>query len=120
MKRKKEQTVMPPMIQRVVCYCRVSTENQIENYSIDEQKERLEAFCKARGWNKPVMYVDPGFSGGNLNRPAMQNLIEQVEAGKIDVVCVYKLDRLSRSQKDTLYLIEDVFEKNNVSFVSVC
>ena len=42
----------------VACYCRVSTENQIENYSIDEQKERLEAFCKARGWGKPTMFID--------------------------------------------------------------
>lgn len=104
----------------VACYCRVSTENQIENYSIDEQKERLGAFCKARGWAKPVMFVDPGFSGGNLDRPALRSMLEQVKAGKFSVVCVYKLDRLSRSQKDTLYLIEDVFNKLGVSFVSVC
>lgn len=104
----------------VACYCRVSTENQIENYSIDEQKERLEAFCKARGWAKPTMFVDPGFSGGSLDRPSLRNMIEQVRAGRFSVVCVYKLDRLSRSQKDTLYLIEDVFNKYGVSFVSVC
>ena len=104
----------------VACYCRVSTENQIENYSIDEQKERLEAFCKARGWGKPTMFIDPGFSGGNLERPALRRMLGQVQAGKFGVVVVYKLDRLSRSQKDTLFLIEDVFNKNNVSFVSVC
>lgn len=104
----------------VACYCRVSTENQIENYSIDEQKERLEAFCKAKGWSKPVMFVDPGFSGGTLERPALRNLLNDVKRGKFQTVVVYKLDRLSRSQKDTLYLIEDVFNKYNVSFVSVC
>lgn len=107
-------------IETVACYCRVSTENQIENYSIDEQRERLEAFCKARGWAKPVMFTDPGFSGGTLERPALREMLEQVRAGKFSVVCVYKLDRLSRSQKDTLYLIEDVFNRFGVSFVSVC
>ena len=107
-------------ITTVACYCRVSTENQIENYSIDEQKERLEAFCKAKGWDKPAMFTDPGFSGGTLDRPALRSLLSDVEHGKFGTVVVYKLDRLSRSQKDTLYLIEDVFNKYNVSFVSVC
>lgn len=106
--------------ENVACYCRVSTENQIENYSIEEQKERLEAFCKAKGWSKPEMFVDPGFSGGTLERPALRNLLNNVKRGKFQTVVVYKLDRLSRSQKDTLYLIEDVFNKYNVSFVSVC
>lgn len=105
---------------KVACYCRVSTENQIENYSIDEQKERLDAFCKARGWGKPVMFVDPGFSGGTLDRPALCGLLDDVRRGKFKTVVVYKLDRLSRSQKDTLYLIEDVFNKYDVNFVSVC
>lgn len=104
----------------VACYCRVSTENQIENYSIDEQRERLEAFCKAKGWNKPVMFIDPGFSGGTLERPALRSLLGEVERGRFGTVVVYKLDRLSRSQKDTLYLIEDVFNRHGVSFVSVC
>lgn len=104
----------------VACYCRVSTENQIENYSIDEQKERLEAFCKAKGWANPTVYIDPGFSGGTLERPALRSLLEDVKRGKIGTVIVYKLDRLSRSQKDTLFLIEDVFNKYGVSFVSVC
>lgn len=104
----------------VACYCRVSTENQIENYSIDEQRERLEAFCKAKGWSKPVMFIDPGFSGGTLERPALRSLLGEVERGRFGTVVVYKLDRLSRSQKDTLYLIEDVFNRHGVSFVSVC
>ncbi len=104
----------------VACYCRVSTENQIENYSIEEQRERLEAFCKAKGWNKPVMFIDPGFSGGTLERPALRSLLGEVERGRFGTVVVYKLDRLSRSQKDTLFLIEDVFNRHGVSFVSVC
>ena len=80
----------------VACYCRVSTENQIENYSIDEQKERLEAFCKARGWQRPNIFTDPGFSGGSLDRPALRSLLEEVKRGRFGTVVVYKLDRLSR------------------------
>lgn len=102
------------------CYCRVSTENQIENYSIDEQKERLKAFCKARDWNISETFVDAGYSGGNLDRPALKALLECVRQKSFNAVVVYKLDRLSRSQKDTLYLIEDVFGKCGVNFVSVC
>lgn len=114
---------MPPQkieARAIACYCRVSTEGQIENYSIDEQRERLKAFCKAHGWTNPKMYIDPGFSGGSLNRPALTKLIEDVKAQRINTVVVYKLDRLSRSQKDTLYLIEDVFGKNKTDFISVC
>lgn len=64
-------------------------------------------------------YIDGGYSGKNINRPAIQKLIKDVKAKKIDCVIVFKLDRLSRSQKDTLYLIEEVFNKNNVGFTSM-
>lgn len=104
----------------VACYCRVSTENQIENYSIDEQKTRLNAFCKAKGWRVGETFVDAGYSGGNLERPALKSLLERVRQNRYSAVVVYKLDRLSRSQKDTLYLIEDVFKKSGTDFVSVC
>ncbi len=101
-------------------YIRVSTEAQAEEgYSIQAQIERLEAYCKAMGWTDYELYVDGGYSGSNLNRPKMQELIADVEAGKIETVVVFKLDRLSRSQKDTLFLIEDVFMPNDVSFVSL-
>ena len=103
-----------------VLYIRVSTEAQAEEgYSIGAQQERLEAYCRAMGWKNYQMYTDPGFSGSNLNRPQMQRLIADVQAGKVSAVVVYKLDRLSRSQKDTLYLIEDVFIPHNVAFVSL-
>ena len=101
-------------------YIRVSTEAQAEEgYSIQAQIERLEAYCKAMGWDDFELYIDGGFSGSNLNRPRMQELIADVEAGKIETVVVFKLDRLSRSQKDTLFLIEDVFIPNGVAFVSL-
>lgn len=74
---------------------------------------------KSQGWPDYELYADPGFSGKNLERPAIQKLIKDCEDGKIDTVLVFKLDRLSRSQKDTLYLIEEVFNNNEVGFISV-
>ncbi len=102
-----------------VCYVRVSTENQLENYSIEEQTDRLRAFCKAKDINIKQIYTDGGYSGGNMNRPALKQMIHDIENGGINTVIVYKLDRLSRSQKDTLTLIEDTFIANKVDFISV-
>jgi site-specific DNA recombinase len=99
-------------------YIRVSTTEQSEHgYSIDEQKERLMAYCVAKGWNPVGPYVDPAYSGGDLNRPGLQKLISEIKS--LDLVLVYKLDRLSRRQKDTLFLIEDVLLKNKVDIVSL-
>jgi site-specific DNA recombinase len=101
------------------CYVRVSTENQLENYSIEEQTERLKAYCSAKDWTIYKTYTDGGYSGGNTNRPALQQMLQDVQSGRLDMVAVYKLDRLSRSQKDTLTLIEDEFIAHNVEFVSL-
>lgn len=102
------------------CYVRVSTDAQAEQgYSIPDQTAKLQAFCTVKGWENVKFYTDPGFSGSNLNRPAMQELIADAMAGRLKAVIVFKLDRLSRSQKDTLYLIEDVFLPNEVDFVSI-
>lgn len=107
-------------MKKVALYIRVSTARQDqEGYSIPLQKERLFAFCKAKGWVVAGLFVDPGHSGSSLDRPGITSLIDGVEAGKFDVVLVYKLDRLSRSQKDTLYLIEDIFMANGTDFVSM-
>ena len=104
----------------VAIYIRVSTAEQAnEGYSIGEQKERLEKYAEAHSWIVYKVYSDPGYSGGSKNRPALTSMINDIQNGKVDKVLVYKLDRLSRSQKDTLYLIEDVFLKNNVDFVSM-
>lgn len=107
-------------MKKVAIYIRVSTARQDqEGYSIPLQKERLIAYCKAKGWVVVGIFVDPGHSGSSLDRPGIISLIEGVEAGKFDIVLVYKLDRLSRSQKDTLTLIEDIFMANSVDFVSL-
>lgn len=104
---------------RVGCYVRVSTENQIENYSIEEQISRLKAFCFSKDWNVTKFYTDAGYSGGNINRPALNQMLQDIYGNKLDIVVVYKLDRLSRSQKDTLTLIEDEFISHSVDFVSM-
>lgn len=101
------------------CYVRVSTENQLENYSIEEQTDRLKAYCLAKDITIAKFYTDGGYSGGNTNRPALKQMLSDIGKGGIDLVVVYKLDRLSRSQKDTLMLIEDHFLANGVDFVSV-
>lgn len=108
------------MPDRVAIYIRVSTQEQaLEGYSIQAQTERLQAYCKAKGWGIFHTYIDPGFSGSNMQRPALSQLLEDVQARRVDCILVYKLDRLSRSQKDTLYMIEDVFLANGCDFVSM-
>lgn len=104
---------------KVALYLRVSTEQQIENYSIPLQKERMYAFCQSKGWNEVEEYVDAGYSGSNLERPALKQLEKAIKKKKINVVIVYRLDRLSRSQRDTLFLIEEIFLPNRVEFISL-
>lgn len=105
---------------RVAVYVRVSTTEQArDGYSIQEQIESLQLYCKAMKWIVVKVYTDAGHSGANTDRPALQEMIEDVKKGLIDKVVVYKLDRLSRSQKDTLELIEDIFLANKTEFVSM-
>lgn len=104
----------------IALLARVSTQEQATNgYSIGEQLDRMRAYCKAMNWTAYKEYIDAGYSGANTNRPALQRMIRDIRAGKVDKVLVYKLDRLSRSQKDTLELIEDVFLANGCDFVSM-
>ena len=84
--------------------------------SIDEQKAKLTSYCDIKDWNIYEIYTDGGFSGSNTERPALEQLIRDAKGKLFDTVLVYKLDRLSRSQKDTLYLIEDVFLENDIEF----
>ena len=105
---------------KAAIYIRVSTDAQREEgYSIDAQKEALTAYCISKQISNYEYYIDGGFTGSNLNRPGMQRMIEDAESGRLSHVVVYKLDRLSRSQKDTLYLIEDVLNPHQVAFVSL-
>lgn len=107
-------------IKKAAIYIRVSTDAQAEEgYSVEAQKEQLTAYCVSKRIKHYELYIDGGWSGSNLARPEIQRLIQDVKDNKISHVIVFKLDRLSRSQKDTLYLIEDVFNPHDVSFVSL-
>ena len=101
-------------------YTRVSTDMQAEEgYSLAEQESRLRLYAESQGWKVHAIHRDGGYSGKDLNRPGIQSVIADAQSHQIQKVVVYKLDRLSRSQKNTLYLIEDVFLENGVDFVSM-
>ncbi len=105
-------------------YTRKSTEEGLDQEfnTLDAQRESAEAYIKsqaAEGWQGIVTrYDDGGFTGANIDRPALRRLLADIEAGKVDVVVVYKVDRLSRSLLDFAKLLE-VFDKHHVAFVSV-
>ena len=102
-------------------YRRVSTDQQAdEGYSLDLQLEKLQAYSKTFNNVKEIRtYTDDGYSGSSLDRPGMKQMIADIESGSITHVVVVKLDRLSRSQKDTLHLIEDIMIPANVAFISI-
>lgn len=105
---------------KVAIYARVSTLNQAEEgYSINEQIDSLTKYCDAMSWEVVHQYVDAGYSGGKLERPDITKLISDAKNKKFDTVLVFKLDRLSRSVRDTLYLVKDVFTENKIGFVSL-
>lgn len=104
-------------MKKAAIYVRVSSQEQAQNFSIDAQKEKLISYCKAKSWNILDIYVDAGWTGANTDRPGLQKLLNELD--DIDIVLVYKLDRLSRSQKDTLFLIEEKFLPAEVDFVSL-
>ena len=101
-------------------YIRVSTDAQYEEgYSVDAQKQKLEQYCRLKDITEYEFYIDGGWSGSNIDRPEMKRMIEDIRNRRISAVIVYKLDRLSRSQKDTVFLLEDVFIPNGCSFISL-
>lgn len=101
-------------------YIRVSTTEQAEEgYSVGEQEVRLRSYCSAYGYIINAVHIDPGFSGATMERPGIKKVIKDVREGKCKKVIVWKLDRLSRSQKDTMILLEDVFMAYNCNFVSL-
>jgi DNA invertase Pin-like site-specific DNA recombinase len=109
---------------RCAIYTRKSTEHglELEFNSLHAQREACEAYIKSQaseGWRVlPARYDDPAYSGGNLDRPALQRLLKDLQAGAIDIVVVYKIDRLTRSLTDFAKLVE-IFEAKNVSFVAI-
>lgn len=114
--------LVPP--KRCAVYCRVSSDERLDQSfnSIDAQKEAGHAFIKSQsheGWIEVGDdYDDGGFSGGNMDRPALKRLMADIQMGKIDIVVVYKIDRLSRSLADFARMV-DVFDHHRVSFSAV-
>jgi site-specific DNA recombinase len=109
---------------RCAIYTRKSTEHGLEQEfnSLHAQREACEAYIKSQafqGWKAlPQHYDDPAYSGGNLDRPALKKLLADIEAGDVDVIVVYKIDRLTRSLADFAKLVE-AFDARSVSFVAV-
>ncbi|MEE1656750.1 recombinase family protein [Microvirga sp. CF3062] len=109
---------------RCAIYTRVSTDHGLEQEfnSLDAQREAAEAYIKSQaheGWQcLPAQYNDGGFSGGSIERPALQQILSDIRSGLIDIVIVYKVDRLTRSLADFAKLVE-LFDQHDVSFVSV-
>lgn len=105
---------------RAIGYVRVSTEEQARvGVSIDAQEERIQALAAAKGWSLAEIIRDAGYSGKNLGRPGIRRLIDSCRQHAADVVIVFKVDRLTRKQRDLWHLLEEVFEANRVGFVSV-
>ena len=105
-------------MKRVAIYARVSTQEQAENgNSLEFQIDKLKAYCQLHELKIVGEYIDAGVSGAKFSRPALDRLKNDIE--KIDIVLIYKLDRLSRSIKDTMLLIEDVFKPNNIDLISL-
>jgi site-specific DNA recombinase len=94
---------------KCIIYTRVSTEEQAKHgYSISAQKEKLEAYCKSQGWEIEKIYTDEGFSAKDLNRPGFSEMYERIKRGDIDVLLVYRLDRLTRSVVDLYKILKDL------------
>jgi DNA invertase Pin-like site-specific DNA recombinase len=114
----------PAKILRCAIYTRKSTDHglDLEFNSLDAQREACEAYVKSQaseGWRPlPDRYDDAAYSGGNLERPGVKKLLKDIEAGRVDVVVVYKIDRLTRSLADFAKLVE-VFDAKKVSFVAI-
>jgi site-specific DNA recombinase len=119
---KKSAATLP--LVRCAVYTRKSTEEGLDQEfnSLDAQRESAEAFIRSQtheGWTcLPERYDDGGFTGGNMERPALQRLLADIRAGKVDCVVTYKVDRLSRSLLDFAKMME-TFERHGVSFVSI-
>jgi site-specific DNA recombinase len=114
----------PPKAVRCAIYTRVSTDQGLDQdfNSLDAQYDASQAYIRSQahaGWALlRGKYDDGGFSGGNTERPALQRLLQDIRTGKVDVIVVYKVDRLTRSLADFAKLVE-LFDQHNVSFVSV-
>lgn len=102
---------------RVFAYVRVSTDQQMDNSSLEVQKERIAAYCVSQNWQLIYVFEDGGLSGCNTQRPAYQQMLSRLD--ECDLILTFKLDRISRNLKDILILIEDHLAPSNVGLKSI-
>lgn len=105
---------------KIGAYCRVSSREQVQGYSIDNQKEKIQMYLELFDYEpeKLTFYVDEGKSASSLKRPAMQNMLNDIENDEIDEIIIYKLDRISRSVLDVYYLLNNLLSKD-VNLVAI-
>jgi site-specific DNA recombinase len=103
---------------KAAVYIRVSTEEQADNFGVDAQRRRCEAFCEMKGWEIAERYEDLGVSGATLERPGLQRLLQDSANGAWDVVVTYKVDRLSRSVRQLCSIWEDYLSPNGKGLAS--
>ena len=108
-------------MKKACVYTRVSTDAQGEDgkVSLPEQERMAKACIESKGWQYIRTYEDNGYSGRTIDRPALQQMLLDIQRGEIEAVVIYKLDRLSRKQRDTLSIIEEYLLKNEVDLVSL-
>ncbi len=101
-------------------YVRVSTDEQAElGYGIQTQRARIESYAQALGLDLQEIITDDGYSGATLQRPGLEKLLQKVEAGEVEGVIIFKLDRLSRSLRNLLNIYSESFEGHDVALISV-
>ncbi|MCC2094271.1 cassette chromosome recombinase CcrB [Staphylococcus haemolyticus] len=103
---------------RIGAYIRVSTERQVEGYSIEGQITQIEQYCQFNGYELADIYADRGISGKSMNRPELQRMLNDAKNGKLDCVMVYKTNRLARNTSDLLTIVEEL-HRQNVEFFSL-
>lgn len=107
-------------MKKACVYTRVSTAEQAnEGYSIEEQERMCKAAIESKGWIYVKTFSDPGISGRTMDRPGLQEMMTAIRNKEVGAVVIYKLDRLSRKQRDTMMIIEDIIMKNDIALVSL-
>jgi len=105
---------------KLVGYCRVSTEEQArEGLSLDVQEDKIIQYAELHNLGRVEMIRDEGLSGKDLNRKGIQKILSLIKGGFVKHIIVYKMDRLTRRTFDLLYLVEEIFKKNDVQFHSI-
>ena len=105
---------------KAIGYIRVSTEEQAkEGISLDNQASKIKAYCESQDWELVKVFSDEGSSGKDMRRRGLEKLLLFLEADHVDVVVVYKTDRLTRKQRHLYQLLEDTFESKGIGFKSV-